>query len=338
MTNTTERTGQLRRLGRTGPQVSALGLGCMGMSVAYGSPDRTEALATLHAALDAGVTLLDTADIYGDGHNERLVGEALAGRREEVVLATKVGIVVDPGTLLPAGVNGHPDYVRTAIDRSLARLGVEHIDLYYLHRPDPTVPIEETIGAMAELATAGKVRHLGLSEASADTIRRAHAVAPIAAVQTEWSLFSRDIERAVVPTCRQLGIGLVPYSPLGRGLLTGASTGSTTLADDDFRRTLPRWQPGNLTTNIGLVDQIRAVAARHHATPAQIALAWLLAQGPDVVPIPGTKRRTYLTENLGALQLTLTQADLYRLDALRVAGERYPDMNWVDRDTAPLPT
>lgn len=323
----------LRVLGQDGPAVFALGLGCMGMSYAYGPADRSESLATLSHALDAGVTFLDTADVYGDGENEKLVGEAIAGRREDVMLATKFGIVRGQRRF-GGDVDGSPEYVRAAIEGSLTRLGVEHVDLYYLHRPDASVPIEDTVGAMAELVAAGKVRWLGLSEASADTIRRAAAVVPIAALQSEWSLFSRDIEDAVLPACRELGIGLVPYSPLGRGMLTGSSASIRDLADDDFRRTLPRWEADNLATNLALVDEVRAVATRHGATPAQVALAWLLAQGEDVVPIPGTKRRTYLADNLGALDVTLDADDLTRLSQLRPAGTRYPDMTWAERDTA----
>ncbi len=329
-------TETLRTLGRDGPRVSPLGLGCMGMSHAYGPSDPVESVATIHQALDSGVTFLDTADVYGDGENERLVGEAITGRRDEVVLATKFGILFGRVTLRPVGVNGSPEYVRAAIDRSLNRLGVDHVDLYYLHRPDRDVPIEDTVGAMAELVAAGKVRYLGLSEASADTIRRAAAVAPIAAVQTEWSLFSRDIEDAVVPACRELGIALVPYSPLGRGMLTGDPGSVRDLHADDFRRTLPRFDAANLATNLALVDEVRAVATRHGATPAQVALAWLLAQGDDVVPIPGTKRRTYLLDNLGALNLTIDRGDLDRLSLLRPAGTRHPDMSWTERDTAPV--
>ena len=329
-------TSTTRTLGRPGLTVSALGLGCMGMNWAYGPADRAESIATIHRALDLGITFLDTAEIYAAGENERLVGEAIAGRRDEVVLATKFGILIDPDTLLPTGVNGSPDYVRTAVDGSLTRLGVDHIDLYYQHRPDPSVPVEETVGAMAELVAAGKVRHLGLSEASAATIRRACAVHPITAVQTEWSLFSRDIEDAVVPTCRELGVGLVPYSPLGRGLLTGATASIDDLATDDFRRTQPRWQAGNLAANLDLVDQVRSIATRHDATPSQVALAWVLARGQDVVPIPGTKRRRYLEENAESLDITLSVEDLARLSDLRPVGERYPDMSWVNRDTAPL--
>jgi len=323
-----------RTLGQGGPEVSPQGLGCMGLNYAYGPADRTESIATVRRALDLGVTFLDTADMYADGANEELVGEAIAGRRDDIVLATKFGILLDPQTQMPNGVNGSPEYVRTAIDRSLHRLGVEHIDLYYQHRPDPTVPIEDTVGAMAELVTAGKVRHLGLSEASAQTIRRAAAIAPIAAVQTEWSLFSRDIEAAVAPTCRELGIGLVPYSPLGRGMLTAVTAMMNNLPADDFRRTLPRFDGANLDTNLALVQEIQAIAAGHGATPAQVALGWLLGRGDDVVPIPGTKRRTYLEDNLGALDVVLDADDLDRLSRLQPAGTRYPDMSWVERDTA----
>ncbi|HEX8934190.1 MAG TPA: aldo/keto reductase [Pseudonocardiaceae bacterium] len=325
-----------RILGRPGLAVSGLGLGCMGMSWAYGPADRTEALATIGRALDLGITFLDTAEVYGMGENEKLVGEAIAGRRDEVVLATKFGIVADPDTGRPAGVDGSPGNVHAAIDGSLARLGVDHVDLYYQHRPDPDVPVEETVGAMAELVAAGKVRHLGLSEPSADTIRRASAVHPITAVQSEWSVFSRDIEDAVAPACRALGIGLVPYSPLGRGLLTGSIASIDDLTADDFRRTQPRWQAGNLAENLKLVEEIRSIAAQYDATPSQVALAWVLAQGEDVVPIPGTKRRRYLEENAGSLRLALKTADIDRLSDLRPVGDRYPDMSWVERDTAPL--
>jgi aryl-alcohol dehydrogenase-like predicted oxidoreductase len=302
----------------------------MGMSFAYGTPDRGEAVATLHRALDLGVTFLDTADMYGAGANEELLATVLTDRRDEVTLATKFGILTGEDGY-PSGVDGSPDYVHRACDASLRRLGVDQIDLYYLHRPDPEVPIEETVGAMAELVAAGKVRHLGLSESSAETIRRAAAVHPIAAVQSEWSVFSRDIERAVLPACRELGIGVVPYSPLGRGLLTGALP--TEFADDDFRRTLPRFQQENLERNLETVGAVREIAAAHGATPGQVALAWLLAQGGDVAPIPGTKRVRYLEENVGALDVPLTPADLARLDALEPAGDRYPDMTWVERDT-----
>jgi len=327
-----------RTLGRGGLTVSQLGLGCMGMSWAYGPTDTAEATKTIHRALELGVNFLDTADMYAAGANETLVGQAIAGRRDEVVLATKFGIVVDPNTSQIQGVDGSPAYVRSAIEGSLRRLGVDHIDLYYQHRPDPQVPIEETVTAMAELVAEGKVLHLGLSEASADTIRRACAVHPIAAVQSEWSLFSRDIESGVVPVCRELGIGLVPYSPLGRGLLTGAIASADDLADDDFRRTLPRWAAENLSVNLELVSEIRAVALEQEAAPSQIALAWLLAQGEDIVPIPGTKRRRYLEENIGAGSIVLRAQDLARLGELQPAGDRYSDMAWTSRDTAPVST
>jgi aryl-alcohol dehydrogenase-like predicted oxidoreductase len=321
-----------RALGQTGPTVSAQGLGCMGMSFAYGAPDADESVATIARALALGVTFFDTADMYGFGHNEELVGKALAPHRDEVVLATKFGIYLNADERT-RGVRGDPEYVRQACDASLGRLGTDHIDLYYQHRPDVTVPIEETVGAMAELVEAGKVRHLGLSEASVDTIRRAAAVHPIAALQTEWSIFSRDIEDEIVPLCRELGIGLVPYSPLGRGLLTGAVSSLTELADDDFRRTQPRFQGENLDHNLALVAVVREIAAAHGVTPGQVALAWLAAQGDDVVPIPGTKRRTYLEENVGALDVTLTPDDLARLDDLRPAGTRYAQANWTNLDT-----
>jgi aryl-alcohol dehydrogenase-like predicted oxidoreductase len=322
-----------RALGRTGPTVSAQGLGCMGMSFAYGTPDHDEAVATIERALDLGVTFFDTADIYGFGHNEELVGKALAPRRDEVAIATKFGIHLDADTPGGRGVRGDADYVRQACDASLGRLGLDHIDLYYQHRPDVTVPIEETVGAMAELVTAGKVRHLGLSEASADTVRRAAAVHPIAALQSEWSLFSRDIEAEIVPACRELGIGLVPYSPLGRGLLTGTVSSLDELADDDFRRTQPRFQDGNLDRNLAAVAVVRAVAAAHGATPGQVALAWLAAQGDDVVPIPGTKRRRYLEQNVAALDVVLSDEDLSRLGALTAVGDRYAQADWTNLDT-----
>lgn len=316
-----------RRIGSL--EVSPLGLGCMGMSFAYGDADQDEAAATLHHALDVGVNLLDTADMYGSGANERLLSTVLADRRDEIVLATKFGIVVDPETGYPTGqVDGSPEYVRAAVDASLRRLGVYVIDLYYLHRVDPTRPIEETVGAMADLVAAGKVRELGLSEANADTLRRAAAVHPIAALQSEWSLFSRDVEDSDVPAAREVGAAVVPYSPLGRGMLTG-SAAAIRVGADDFRSTLPRWQADNLEHNLALVDEIRSVATEVDAGPGQVALAWLLAQGDDVVPIPGTKRVRYLDENLGAVQLELSDDHLRRLSALRPAGDRYPDMDWV---------
>jgi aryl-alcohol dehydrogenase-like predicted oxidoreductase len=322
-----------RALGQTGPTVSAQGLGCMGMSFAYGAPDADESVATIARALELGVTFFDTADMYGFGHNEELVGKALAPHRDDVVLATKFGIYLNADEPSGRGVRGDPAYVHQACDASLGRLGTDHIDLYYQHRPDVTVPIEETVGAMAELVEAGKVRHLGLSEASAATVRRAAAVHPIAALQTEWSIFSRDIEDEIVPTCRELGISLVPYSPLGRGLLTGTVSSLDELADDDFRRTQPRFQGENLDRNLELVAVVREIAAAHGVTPGQVALAWLAAQGDDVVPIPGTKRRTYLEENLGALDVTLTTDDLARLDDLRPVGTRYAQANWTNLDT-----
>ena len=324
-----------RALGRSGLTVSAQGLGCMGMSWAYGPGDDTESVATIHRALDLGVNFLDTANVYADGRNEELVGRAIAGRRDEVVLATKFGIVPDPNDRYARGVNGRPEYVHQSCDASLARLGVDHIDLYYQHRPDTETPIEDTVGAMAELVAAGKVRYLGLSEASADTIRRAAAVHPIAALQSEWSLFSRDIEGPILDACRELGIGIVPYSPLGRGLLTGAVSSLDQLADDDFRRTQPRFQGENLDRNLQLVDVIRSIAADKGATPGQVALAWVQAQGDDVVPIPGTKRRTYLEENVAALDVVLTADERDRLEALSPTGARYADMAFVGRDTKP---
>ncbi|HZM39896.1 MAG TPA: aldo/keto reductase [Acidimicrobiales bacterium] len=325
-----------RTLGRTGPSVSAQGLGCMGMSFAYGTPDAAEAEATLARALDLGITFFDTADVYGMGHNEQLVGKALASRRDEVVLATKFGIHDDPTAPRGRrGVRGDAEYVRQACDASLGRLGVDHIDLYYQHRPDIRVPIEETVGAMAELVRAGKVRHLGLSEASADTVRRAAAVHPIAALQSEWSLFSRDIEAEIVPACREAGIALVPYSPLGRGMLTGTVASLDELEDNDFRRTVPRFQGDNLDRNLELVTVVRDVAAARGATPGQVALAWLAAQGDDVVPIPGTKRRKYLEENVGALDVELTADDMARLGDLTAAGARSAAANWTNLDTPP---
>ena len=325
-----------RTLGTTSAlTVSTLGLGCMGMSEFYGTPDEAGGIATITRALDLGVTFIDTADMYGPFTNEQLVGRALAGRRDQVQLATKFGNVRGPnGERL--GIDGSPDYVRSACDASLQRLGVDHIDLYYQHRVDPRVPIEETVGAMAELVTAGKVRHLGLSEAAPATIRRAHAVHPITAVQTEYSLFTRDLEDEILPTVRELGIGLVPYSPLGRGLLTGAITGAASLADGDARSTgyFPRLTGTALEANLRLVDQVRALASAKGCTPAQLALAWVLAQGEDVVPIPGTKRVRYLEENVAAAQVHLDSDDLDALVAAvprgAVVGDRYSDMSSID--------
>jgi aryl-alcohol dehydrogenase-like predicted oxidoreductase len=325
-----------RTLGRSGLTVSAQGLGCMGMSFAYGPSDEAESIATIHRALDLGVSLLDTADVYGAGRNEELVGRAIAGRRDEVVLATKFGILLDPADPSVRLFSGRPEYVHSCCDASLARLGVDHIDLYYQHRPDTEVPIEETVGAMAELVAAGKVGHLGLSEASAATIRRAAAVHPIAALQSEWSLFSRDVEGDILAACRELGVGLVPYSPLGRGLLTGAVSSLDELSDDDFRRTQPRFQGDNLDRNLELVAEVRSIAGTLGVTPGQVALAWVQGRGDDVVPIPGTKRRRYLEENLAALDVTLSPDDLDRLDTLAPVGARYADMGFVGRDTKPL--
>ncbi len=323
-----------RTLGAGGPVVSAQGFGCMSLTdFAYGPTDEAEAVATLERALDLGVTFIDTADIYGLTENERLVGRTLAGRRDEVVLATKFGNVVRDGF---RGVDGSAAYVPEACDASLARLGVDHIDLWYLHRPDTTVPIEETVRAMAEQVAAGKVRHLGLSEASADTVRRAAAVHPIAALQSEWSLFTRGLEAEIVPTCRSLGVGLVPFSPLGRGLLTGTVTSIDALARNDFRRSNPRFQEGNLERNLEAVAVVEGVARRRDCTPGQVALAWLARQGDDVVAIPGTKHVRYLEENVAALDVTLDDDDLRELDAIRPAGDRHADMGFVERDTPPL--
>ncbi|KAA2251181.1 aldo/keto reductase [Solihabitans fulvus] len=317
-----------RRLGEL--EVSAQGLGCMGMSQAYGAGDEAESIATVHRALDLGVTLLDTADQYGQGANEELVGRAIAGRRDEVVLATKFGFVKSEDGKV-AGIRGDAAYVREAAEASLRRLGVDHIDLYYQHRVDPTVPIEETIGAMAELVQAGKIRHIGMSEASAATIRRAHAVHPITALQSEWSLWTREIEAEIVPTCRELGIGLVPFSPLGRGFLTGQITSRDDFAADDMRRNLPRFSEENFQLNLDVVDAVRAVAGERGVTAGQLALAWVLHQGSDVVPIPGTKRRKYLEENVAATLVELSAADLAAIEAAAptdtFAGGRYtPEM------------
>ena len=321
---------QTVRLGSQGLVTSRQGLGCMGMSEFYGPGDDAESAATIHRALDLGVTLLDTADIYGPHTNEELVGRAVAGRRDEVVLATKFGIVRDPADPSYRGQNGTPGYARQACEASLQRLGTDRIDLYYLHRVDPHTPIEETVGGMAELVAAGKVRYLGLSEASAQTIRRAHAVHPITAVQTEYSLWARQVETTVLPTLRELGIGLVPYSPLGRGFLTGTVRSAGDLGPGDFRRSQPRFAAENLEHNLEILAAAERVAARHGATPAQVALAWVHAQGEDLVPIPGTKRRTWLEQNIAALDLTLTAGDLAELAAAGQArGDRYLDMSAI---------
>ncbi len=315
-----------RTLGSQGLRVSALGLGCMGMSYAYGPVDEARSLATLNHALDRGISLLDTADVYGPEANERLLARVLRERRDEVVLATKCGIAyADPDR----AVDGRPEYVHRACDASLGRLGSDRIDLYYLHRVDPEVPIEETVGAMGELVAAGKVRHIGLSEAAAETIRRAHAVHPLSAVQMEYSLWTRGIESDILPLARELDIGVVPYSPLGRGFLSGRISSPDDLGEDDWRRDNPRFQGGNFQRNLELVEQVAALAREHGATPAQIALAWVLRQGDDIVPIPGTTRPERIDENIGALTVELDSEALERLEAIfnpaAVAGERYTE-------------
>ena len=319
-------------LGTQGLTVSRQGLGCMGMSDFYGPGDDAESIATIHRALDLGVTFFDTADMYGPHTNEMLVGKALAGRRDEAVVATKFGIVRDPGYPERRSVNGRPEYVRQSCDGSLSRLGVDHIDLYYQHRVDPDTPIEETVGAMAELVAHGKVRYLGLSEAAPDTIRRAHAVHPISALQTEYSVWSREPEREILPTLRELGIGFVPYSPLGRGFLTGTMRSLEDLDEADFRRYQPRFQGDNLADNIAIVEVIDQLASAKGCTPAQVALAFVHAAGRDVAPIPGTKRRRFLEENVAALDVELTEEDLAVLDTVAPAkGDRYADMSPVNR-------
>ena len=320
---------EIRRLGKQGLVVSTMGLGCMGMSEFYGPGDDAESIATIHRAIELGVTFIDTADMYGPYKNEELVGRAIAGRRHDIVLATKFGIVrsADPAY---RGWRADPEYLRESCEGSLRRLGTDYIDLYYLHRADPKTPIEDTVGAMARLVAAGKVRYIGLSEVAPETLRRAQATASVSAIQNEWSLWSRDLEDEVVPTARELGIGIVAYSPLGRGFLTGQIRSIEDLAADDFRRSAPRFQGENFRRNLELVDRVREIAEEKGVTPAQLALAWVLARGDDVVPIPGTKRRRYLDENVAALDVMLTAEDLRRIEETApkgaFAGERYANM------------
>jgi len=319
---------KMRRLGNEGPLVSSLGLGCMGMSEFYGKGDDAESFATIHKALDLGINFLDTADMYGPFKNEQLVGKAIKGRRDSVVLATKFGIVRDPANPAQRRINGRPEYVRASCDSSLKRLGVETIDLYYLHRVDPETPIEETVGAMSDLVKAGKVRYLGLSEAGPKTLERAHAIHRLTALQSEYSLWTRDPEQETLSTCRKLGIGFVAYSPLGRGFLTGQIRNAESLPADDFRRNSPRFQSENLGRNLDLLNRIEAIARGKGCTTPQLALAWVLSRGDDVVPIPGTKRRKYLEENISASTISLTEEELAEIDRVAppgaASGTRYP--------------
>ena len=319
---------KLRHLGQNGPLVSAIGLGCVGMSSHYGPRNDDESLATLHRALDLGVNFIDTADIYGNGHNEQLISKAIRARRDDAFISTKFGCIMgnDP---IQLGINGKPEYVRSACEASLRRLSIEVIDLYYLHRADPLVPVEETVGAMANLVQQGKVRFLGLSEASPATLRRAHSVPPISAIESEYSLWTRDIEAEILPTCRELGVGFVAFCPLGRGFLTGQIKSPQDFAEDDLRRQLPRFQGDNFQRNLELVGRLKEIAARKNCQPSQLALAWLLAQGEDIVPIPGTNRRIYLEENLKSVEIELTADELAQINQVApqgvAAGSRYPE-------------